>query len=99
MGAQSKFSQTIDRATTEGPQTITRKGRTAAVVVGAEAWLRKTKRVGNLAEFLAASPRRGSQGQRVDFLLTQLHLCSHLHGGGGMRLRCYHSTGSVAFSI
>jgi prevent-host-death family protein len=58
--AKAKFSEMIERAMTEGPQTITRKGRTAAVVVGAEEWLRKTKRVGNLAEFLAASPLRGS---------------------------------------
>jgi prevent-host-death family protein len=58
--AKAKFSEIIDRAMSEGPQTITRKGRTAAVLVGAEEWLRKTKRVGNLAEFLAASPLRGS---------------------------------------
>ena len=44
----------------EGPQTITRKGRRAAVLVGAEEWERKTARVGNLAEFFAASPLRGS---------------------------------------
>jgi len=50
----------IERAMSEGPQTITRKGRTAAVVVGAEEWQRKTKRVGNLAEFFAASPLRES---------------------------------------
>jgi len=43
----------------EGPQTITRNGRTAAVV-GAEGWQRKTKRAGNLAEFFAGSPLRGS---------------------------------------
>jgi len=30
------------------------------VVVVAEEWKRKTKRVGNLAEFFAASPLRGS---------------------------------------
>src|SRR6266436_10084398 len=58
--AKAKFSQVIERAMSEGPQTITRKGRTAAVVVGAEEWQRKTKRVGNLAEFFAASPLRGS---------------------------------------
>jgi len=29
-------------------------------VVGAGEWERKTKRVGNLAEFFAASPLRGS---------------------------------------
>jgi len=58
--AKAKFSEMIERAMSEGPQTITRKGRTAAVVVGAEEWQRKTKRVGNLAEFFAASPLRGS---------------------------------------
>jgi prevent-host-death family protein len=58
--AKAKFSEVIERAMSLGPQTITRKGRTAAVVVGAEEWQRKTKRVGNLAEFFAASPLRGS---------------------------------------
>jgi prevent-host-death family protein len=58
--AKAKFSEIIERAMSEGPQTITRKGRTAAVVVGAEEWQRKTKRVGNLAEFFAESPLRGS---------------------------------------
>lgn len=58
--AKAKFSEVIERAMSEGPQTITRKGRTAAVVVGAEEWERKTRRVGTLAEFFAASPLRGS---------------------------------------
>jgi prevent-host-death family protein len=58
--AKSKFSEIIERAISEGPQTITRRGRTAAVVVGAEEWQRKTKRSGNLAEFFAESPLRGS---------------------------------------
>ncbi|HEY6431943.1 MAG TPA: type II toxin-antitoxin system Phd/YefM family antitoxin [Acetobacteraceae bacterium] len=58
--AKSKFSELIDHAS-EGPQTITRNGRTAAIVVSAEEWDRKTRRVGNLAEFLAASPLRGSK--------------------------------------
>lgn len=58
--AKSKFSEMIERARSEGPQTITRNGRKAAVVVGAEEWQRKTKRTGKLAEFLAASPLRGS---------------------------------------
>ena len=58
--AKAKFSEIIARATSEGPQTITRRGRTAAVVVAAEEWQRKTKRVGNLAEFFAESPLRES---------------------------------------
>ena len=49
--AKAKFSEVIDRAMSEGPQTVTRKGRTAVVVVDAEEWNRKTKRVGTLADF------------------------------------------------
>lgn len=54
--AKAKFSEVIDRAQTQGPQTVTRNGRTTAVVVAADEWQRKTNRSGNLAEFFAASP-------------------------------------------
>jgi prevent-host-death family protein len=62
--AKAKFSEVIDRAQSIGPQVVTRSGRKSAVVVSAEEWERKTKRVGNLAEFFASSPLRGS-GLRV----------------------------------
>jgi prevent-host-death family protein len=58
--AKARFSEVIDRALVDGPQTITRSGQKAVVVVSAEEWQRKTKRKGNLAEFFAASPLRGS---------------------------------------
>lgn len=58
--AKAKFSKMIDQARSSGPQIITRNGRTAAVIVAPEEWERKTKRTGNLAEFLASSPLRGS---------------------------------------
>ena len=58
--AKAKFSEVIDRAQVEGPQTLTRNGRVAAVIVSAQEWERKTKRVGNLAEFFALSPLRES---------------------------------------
>ena len=59
--AKAKFSELIEQARARGPQTITQNGRTTAVVVSAEEWERKTKRSGNLAEFFAASPLRGSE--------------------------------------
>ena len=59
--AKARFSEMINRALADGPQTITRKGQKAVVVVSAEEWQRKTKRKGNLAEFFAASPLRGSE--------------------------------------
>jgi prevent-host-death family protein len=58
--AKAKLSEVIDRAQKRGPQAITRNGRQAVVIVAAEEWERKTKRVGNLAEFFEASPLRGS---------------------------------------
>ena len=58
--AKARFSEVIDRALADGPQTITRNGQKAVVIVSAEEWQRKTKRKGNLAEFFAASPLRGS---------------------------------------
>jgi prevent-host-death family protein len=59
--AKAKLSEVIDRAAKEGPQTVTRHGRAAAVVVAAEEWERKTRRYGSLAEFLANSPLRRSK--------------------------------------
>lgn len=58
--AKASLSEVIERARSEGPQTITKHGRTAVVVVDAEEWERKTRRTGNLAEFFAASPLRKS---------------------------------------
>jgi len=58
--AKAKFSEVIDKARNSGPQAITKHGRTAAIVVSAEEWERKTRRPGNLAEFFAESPLRGS---------------------------------------
>ena len=58
--AKARFSQLIEQAQSKGPQTITKHGVAAAVVVSVEEWNRKTKRAGNLAEFFAASPLRNS---------------------------------------
>ena len=58
--AKAHLSAVIDQALNEGPQTITRSGRNAVIVVSAEEWERKSKRKGTLADFFAASPLRGS---------------------------------------
>lgn len=58
--AKAKLSEVIERARSGDPQTITRNGRTAVVVVDAQEWERRTRRTGNLAEFFAASPLRKS---------------------------------------
>ena len=69
--AKAKFSEVIDKARADGPQAVTRNGRMAVVIVAAEEWERKTKRKGNLADFFAGSPLRGS-GTRVGRLAGRL---------------------------
>ena len=59
--AKAHFSALIDRALEEGPQTITRSGRKAVVVVAAEQWERKVKPQGTLLEFFRNSPLRGAR--------------------------------------
>jgi prevent-host-death family protein len=58
--AKARLSEVLDHALNDGPQAITRRGREIAIVVSTEEWHRKTSRSGSLAEFLAASPLRGS---------------------------------------
>ena len=74
--AKAKFSEVLDRAQSEGPQRITRHGRTTAMVVAANEWKRKTNRKGNLAEFFAASPLRGAgiEPRRLELHLRKREL-------------------------
>jgi prevent-host-death family protein len=62
--AKARFSELLQRAQAEGPQRITRHGRTTAVVVSPSEWEKKNERKENLAEFLMNSPLRNS-GLRV----------------------------------
>jgi prevent-host-death family protein len=74
--AKAKFSELIDKAKSEGPQKITKHGRTTAVVVAAEEWERKAERKGNLADFLTASPlrRSGLKLKRLPLRLRKVEL-------------------------
>jgi prevent-host-death family protein len=54
--AKAHFSELIDKAKSEGPQTVTRNGKPAAVLVSVEEWEKKTARKGTLVEFFQNSP-------------------------------------------
>jgi len=58
--AKARFSELIEKAANEGPQTVTRNGRPTAVLVSVEEWERRTARKGTFADFLINSPLRGS---------------------------------------
>jgi len=49
------LSEVIERALTDGPQTITRHGRDAVVVVSKNEWDARTRRKGTLLEFLRST--------------------------------------------
>lgn len=74
--AKARLSEVIEMAQSKGPQRITRRGRDAVMVVAAEEWERKTKRKGNLAEFFAASPLRGSglEAKRISGRMRKIDL-------------------------
>ena len=62
--AKARFSEAVDRANSDGPQTISRNGEAIAVLVSMEELTKKSARTCSLASFLMASPLRGAD---IDF--------------------------------
>lgn len=58
--AKARFSELLDKVRSEGPQTVTRNGKPAAVLVSVEEWEKKTAPKGTLLDFLRNSPLRGA---------------------------------------
>lgn len=58
--AKNRFSEVVTKALTEGPQTVTRHGRDAVVVVSAEEYRQAVKTRPSLAQALLNSPLRGA---------------------------------------
>ncbi len=60
--AKARLSEVIDKARHQGPQLVTRNGKGAVVVVDAGQWerIQKREKRGSFADFLLASPLRGS---------------------------------------
>ncbi|MBI4659398.1 MAG: type II toxin-antitoxin system Phd/YefM family antitoxin [Verrucomicrobia bacterium] len=56
--AKNQFSQVVELALTEGPQTVTRHGQPVAVIVSADEFKKITRPKENIVEFFA--PLRGS---------------------------------------
>ena len=57
--AKNRLSEVVDRARRQGPQTITLRGKPAAVVVSFEEFSRLTQPPLSLVEFLQHSPLSG----------------------------------------
>ncbi len=59
--AKNKFSELIDHAIQDGPQTITRRGKNTAVILSVEEFRRLTAGQETLVDFLRDSPLRGAE--------------------------------------
>ena len=57
--AKNRFSEVVNQALNEGPQTVTRRGEAVAVVLSKEDYQRLVKSKINLLEFFRQSPLVG----------------------------------------
>ncbi|MGH7815439.1 MAG: type II toxin-antitoxin system Phd/YefM family antitoxin [Candidatus Binataceae bacterium] len=72
--AKARFSELIDRTLSEGPQTVTRRGKAVAVVIPAAEYRRLKTRGKSLKAYLVSGPhgdleidRPRDMGRVVDF--------------------------------
>jgi prevent-host-death family protein len=62
--AKARFSEMVERACKEGPQTVTRHGKAVAVLVPAEEYRRLRAGGKSFKELLAAAPLKGVEISR-----------------------------------
>lgn len=72
--AKNQFSQLLDLAATEGPQTVTRHGEPVAVVVSADEFKRLARPKETVLEFFAPLKRSGIRLERRKDLPRKLKL-------------------------
>lgn len=56
--AKNRFSEVIEKAQTEGPQIVTRRGEQAAAIISISEYRRLTQTQNSLLEFMSKSPLR-----------------------------------------
>jgi antitoxin Phd len=55
--AKARFSELVNRALAEGPQTVSRHGQPVVVLVPLAEFARFTRRAGSLSSFFLSAPR------------------------------------------
>ncbi len=58
--AKNRFSEVFERALTEGPQIISRRGKSQVVVISYEEYVSLTQLTDNVVDFFQNSPLAGS---------------------------------------
>ncbi|MBI1820644.1 MAG: type II toxin-antitoxin system Phd/YefM family antitoxin [Nitrospirae bacterium] len=74
--AKNKLSQVVDRAVHAGPQTITLRGKPAAMLISIEQYRKLTHRTRSLTEFFRNSPLCGVELdlERSEELVREVNL-------------------------
>ena len=72
--AKNRLSELVDRAIADGPQTITRHGKPAAVVVAHKAWKKKQARKPGVYEALTSFPRTGLSNRQIDRMFARIRV-------------------------
>jgi prevent-host-death family protein len=72
--AKNRFSEVVEKALTEGPQRVTRRGKPAVVVIAEAEYetLRKPSR--SFVEHLLAAPKVDIEFERMNFKLRDVDL-------------------------
>jgi prevent-host-death family protein len=72
--AKARFSEMIDKARSNGPQTLTKNGKPIAILVSIEEWEKWTKPKESLIEFFRNSPLydSGVEFERMDATLRDV---------------------------
>jgi len=72
--AKARFSEMVERALKDGPQTVTRHGKPVAVLVPADEYRRLRTRGKSLKALLAAAPLSGVEIRRSRETTRNVHL-------------------------
>jgi prevent-host-death family protein len=72
--AKNKLSEVVDKAISDGPQRITRRGKPAAVVLSTRDYQRLQGPKDSLVDFLRKSPLRGLDIERTKDLPRKVEL-------------------------
>lgn len=72
--ARDRFSELVEKALTEGPQHVTRRGRPAVVVISEAEYQTLVKPGRSLAEYLLSAPKVGFEIERMNLKLRDVDL-------------------------
>lgn len=72
--ARDRFSELVEKAMTEGPQHVTRRGRPAVVVISEAEYQTRVKPRRSLAEYLLSAPKVDIEIEQAELRLRDVEL-------------------------